>query len=140
MNQKQKVFNLLAKTGKTQLSKGRKMNFALADDLNAVLDEAMDALRMTSIQLEAAYEMVTEVIGQIPDPDSFYQDIEGAQTRLQMIVGRAQAASDELGVDPQDIRGYAEALDTLEDLKELDGQIADYGDAISPILGAAGLR
>lgn len=140
MNQKQKIFNLLAKTGKTQLSKGRKMNFALADDLNAALDEAMEAVRMTSIQLEAAYEMVAEVIGQIPDPDSFYQDIEGAATRLEMIVDRAQAASDELGVDPQDIRGYAEALDTLQDLKELDGQIADYGDAISPILGAAGLR
>ena len=140
MSQKQRIFDLLAKTSKTQLSKGREMNFALADDLNAALDEAMEALRMTSIQLEAAYEMVTEVIGQIPDPDLFYQDIEGAQTRLQIIVGRAQAASDELGVDPQDIRGYAEALDTLEDIKELDGQIAEYGDAISPILGAAGLR
>lgn len=140
MNQKQKIFNLLAKTGKTQFSKGRKVNFALADDLNVALDEAMEAVRMTSIQLEAAYEMVTEVIGQIPDPDSFYQDIEGARMRLNMIVVRAQTASDELGVDPQDIRGYAEALDTLEDFKELDGQIAEYGDAISPILGAAGLR
>lgn len=140
MSQKQKIFNMLAKTGKTQLSKGRKMNFALADDLNAALDEAMEAVRMTSIQLEAAYEMVTEVIGQIPDPDSFYQDIEGAGTRLEMIVDRAKSASDELGVNPEDIRGYAEALDTIQDLKELEGQIADYGDAISPILGAAGLR
>lgn len=141
MNQKQKIFNLLAKTGKTQMSKSRKVNFAIADDLDAALEEAMDSVRMTSIQIEAAYEMVAELIGQIPAPDTFYQDIEGPQTRLQMVIGRARAAAEELGIDPRDsISGFVEAEDIIQSFKEVEEAIGRYEDDMTAILAAGGLR
>jgi len=132
---------LFGKPANTKLSKARKIDFSLADELDAAYEEAQDALRMTSIQIDAAYELVSELIGQIPDPETFYQDIEGPQARLQMWVGRAQAAADELGIDPKDsINGYVEAIDIIESFKELEDTIASYKDDIDPILSASGLR
>ena len=101
----------------------------------------MDSVRMTSIQIEAAYEMVAELIGQIPDPDTFYMDIEGPQTRLQMVIGRARAAAEELGIDPRDsISGFVEAEDIVQSFKEVEEAIARYEDDMTAILAAGGLR
>lgn len=138
MSQQQRVYNLLAKVGKNN-EQGRKMKFAIADDLNTALEEASRVIETTSAQVEAAYETVADLIGRIPSADSFYEDTYGYSMRLDMAVTRAQSAAEELGIDPENVSGYSDALDLLERFKELDGAIADYRDAIEPILKVGGL-
>lgn len=139
MNQKQKIFNLLAKTGKTQLSKGRKMNFALADDLRATYDDARMGTGEIARSIDDAFETVTDLIGRIPDPGMFMYDVMQYENLLQEIIDRAESAASDLGVDPNSIDGYSNAKSFLEkDIENLKNTIGMYEREIAPILKAGG--
>ena len=144
MNTKKVVFAKLfsKEAAKTQkLSKQRKVQLSLADELGSVYEEARDAVRNTTERIDAAYELVSDLISRIPDPENFYQDIEGARTRLQVLIDRAQEASNDLGIDPSDsIDGFTQARDMLDTFLEVEDAIANYRDDINPILSASGLR
>ena len=144
MNTKKVVFNKLfsKEAQKAQkLSKQRKVQLSLADELGSVYEEARDAVRNTTERIDAAYELVSDLISRIPDPENFYQDIEGARTRLQVLIDRAQEASNDLGIDPSDsIDGFTQARDMLDTFLEVEDAIANYRDDINPILSASGLR
>ena len=144
MNTKKVVFaKLFSKEAKKaeKLSKQRKVQLSLADELSSVYEEARDAVRNTTERIDAAYELVSDLISRIPDPENFYQDIEGARTRLQVLIDRAQEASNDLGIDPSDsIDGFTQASDMLDTFLEVEDAIANYRDDINPILSASGLR
>jgi hypothetical protein len=144
MNTKKVVFAKLfsKEAAKTQkLSKQRKVQLSLADELGSVYEEARDAVRNTTERIDAAYELVSDLISRIPDPENFYQDIEGSRTRLQVLIDRAQEASNDLGIDPSDsIDGFTQARDMLDTFLEVEDAIANYRDDINPILSASGLR
>ena len=139
MNQKQKIFNLLAKTGKTQMSKSRKVNFALADDLRATYEDARMATGEISRSIDDAFETVTDLIGRIPDPGMFMYDVMQYENLLEEIIARAESAASDLGVDPTAIDGYNSAKSFLDkDVQQLKETIGMYEREIAPILKAGG--
>ncbi|RPJ57912.1 MAG: hypothetical protein EHM12_08640 [Dehalococcoidia bacterium] len=138
MNQKQRVFNMLAKTSKTQLGKTRNVKFSLADDLTKAYEEAESAASNISMQVEAAYEMVAEVIGQIPAPDSFLEDVDAASARLEVVINEARSGAEQLGIDPRDIPGFSEAEAAMTDLESVIQIVARYEADIVPILRVGG--
>ena len=139
MNQKQKIFNLLAKTGKTQMSKSRKVNFALADDLRATYEDARMATGEISRSIDDAFETVADLIGRIPDPGMFMYDVEQYQNLLEEVIARAESAADDLGVDPTAIDGYNSAKSFLDkEIENLKNTIGMYEREIAPILKAGG--
>ena len=139
MNQKQKIFNLLAKTGKTQMSKSRKVNFALADDLRATYEDARMGTGEISRSIDDAFETVTDLIGRIPDPNMFMYDVEQYENLLEEIIARAESAASDLGVDPTAIDGYNSAKSFLDkDVQQLKETIGMYEREIAPILKAGG--
>lgn len=139
MNQKQKIFNLLAKTGKTQMSKSRKVNFALADDLRSTYEDARMGTGEISRSIDDAFETVTDLIGRIPDPNMFMYDVEQYENLLEEIIARAESAASDLGVDPTAIDGYNSAKSFLDkDVQQLKETIGMYEREIAPILKAGG--
>lgn len=139
MNQKQKIFNLLAKTGKTQLSKGRKVNFALADDLRAAYEDARSGTSELTRSVDDAFQTVADLIGRIPDPNMFMYDVEQYETLLEEVIARAESAAADLGVDPTAIDGYNSAKSFLDnDIKNVKDTIEQYEREIGPILKAGG--
>ena len=129
---------MLSKLSK-QPEQGRRVKFALADDLRAAYDESEQAVRMTTEQIDAAYELVANLIGQIPNPDTFYEDIEGPKARLVAAMTKAMVAAEELGIDPSEaLDSYADAEEMLESLKDAEVKISEYFDEIEPILKLGG--
>lgn len=139
MNQKQKIFNLLAKTGKTQMSKSRNVKFSLADDLTKAYEDAESAAANISMQVEVAYETIAEAIGSIPAPDSFLEDVDAAAARLEMVINEARSGAEQLGIDPRDIPGYSEAEFAMESLTSVTELVARYEDEVTPLLRFGGL-
>lgn len=134
MNQKQKIFNLLAKTGKTQMSKSRNVKFSLADDLTTAYTEAEIAARNISEGIELAYETVSEAIMGVPAPESFFEDIDAAAMQLNAVLSEARSGAEQLGIDPRDIPGFSEAEDSMNTLEAVREAAARYEDDMIPIL------
>jgi hypothetical protein len=139
MNQKQTIFNLLAKKGKTQLSKGRKVNFALADDLRSAYEDTRSFTSELTRSVDDAFQTVADLIGRIPDPNMFMYDVEQYEIILEEVVARAESAAADLGVDPTAIDGYSSAKSYLEkEIPNLKDTIGQYEREIAPILKAGG--
>jgi len=139
MNQKQTIFNLLAKKGKTQLSKGRKVNFALADDLRAAYEDARSGASDLTRSVDDAFQTVTDLISRIPDPNEMMYDATLYESMLEEVIARAESAAADLGVDPTAIDGYDNAKSFIEnDIKNLKDTIEKYNSEIEPILKAGG--
>ena len=139
MNQKQKIFNLLAKTGKTQLSKGRKVNFALADDLRSAYEDTRSFTSELTRSVDDAFQTVADLISRIPDPNMYMYDVEQYETLLEEVIARAESAAADLGVDPTAIDGYNSAKSFLDnDIKNVKDTIEQYEREIGPILKAGG--
>ena len=139
MNQKQKIFNLLAKTSKTQLSKGRKVNFALADDLRAAYEDARSGTSELTRSVDDAFQTVADLISQIPDPGMMMYDLMQYESLLQEVLDRAENAAADLGVDPSAIEGYVTAEVFMnKDIPVLRDAIDKYNTEIEPILKAGG--
>ena len=138
MNQKQKIFNLLAKTGKTQISKSRKVNFALTDDLNEASRTAEEIFADITKSVTAAYDTVGDAIAKIPAPDSFYQDLDFAAMQLGPAINETRSAADQLGISPKDIPGFIEAETAMSFLEQAREIVGRYEDEIGPILRLGG--
>jgi uncharacterized hydantoinase/oxoprolinase family protein len=139
MNQKQRVFNMLAKTSKTQMSKSRKVNFALTDDLRAAYEDTRSFTSEISRSVDAAFETVVDLISRIPDPGMFMYDVEQYEIILEEVIARADSAAADLGVDPTAIDGYNSAKSFLEkEIPNLKDTIGQYEREIAPILKAGG--
>ena len=139
MNQKQKIFNLLAKTGKTQFSKGRKVNFALADDLRSAYEDTRSFTSELTRSVDDAFQTVADLISRIPDPNMYMYDVEQYETLLEEVIARAESAAADLGVDPTAIDGYNSAKSFLDnDIKNVKDTIEQYEREIGPILKAGG--
>ena len=139
MNQKQTIFNLLAKKGKTQLSKGRKVNFALADDLRVTYEEVRSGTSDLTRSVDDAFQTVADLISQIPDPGMMMYDLMQYESLLQEVLDRAENAAADLGVDPSAIEGYVTAEVFMnKDIPSLRDTIEKYNTEIDPILKAGG--
>jgi hypothetical protein len=139
MNQKQRVFNMLAKTSKTQMSKSRKVNFAIADDINEAFQDARVRGGEIMRSIDDAFNTVADLIAQIPAPDAFQEDLEMLAARLEEVLNNAENAAEQLGVDPNDIRGYSDAKDLLDnDIPNNMITLDMYRKEIEPILKAGG--
>ena len=139
MNQKQTIFNLLAKKGKTQLSRGRKVNFALADDLRAAYEDARSGTSELTRSVDDAFQTVADLIGQIPSPNEMMFDLMQYENMLEEVIARAESAAADLGVDPTAIDGYNSAKAFMDnDIKNLTDTIGQYEREIAPILKAGG--
>jgi hypothetical protein len=139
MNQKQTIFNLLAKKGKTQMSKSRKVNFALADDLREAYEDARRGASDLTRSVDAAFETVTDLISRIPDPNEMMYDASQYEMMLEEVIARAESAAADLGVDPTAIDGYNSAKSFIDnDMKNLQDTIGQYEREIAPILKAGG--
>ena len=139
MNQKQKIFNLLAKTGKTQMSKSRKVNFALADDLRSAYEDTRSFTSELTRSVDDAFQTVADLISRIPDPNMYMYDVEQYETLLEEVIARAESAAADLGVDPTAIDGYNSAKSFLDnDIKNVKDTIEQYEREIGPILKAGG--
>jgi len=139
MNQKQRVFNMLAKTSKTQMSKSRKVNFAIADDINEAFQDARVRGGEIMRSIDDAFDTVADLISQIPAPDTFQEDLEMLAARLEEVLNNAENAAEQLGVDPNDIRGYSDAKDLLDnDIPNNMITLDMYRKNIEPILRAGG--
>ena len=139
MNQKQTIFNLLAKKGKTQLSKGRKVNFALADDLRAAYEDARGGVSDLTRSVDDAFQTVADLISRIPSPNEMMFDLMQYESLLQEVLDRAESAAADLGVDPSAIDGYVTAEVFMnKDIPILKDMIDKYNTEIEPILKAGG--
>jgi hypothetical protein len=138
MNQKQRVFNMLAKTSKTKLGKTRNVKFSLADDLTKAYEDAESAASNISMQVEVAYEIVSDAIARIPSPDSFMEDLDSAAARLEIVINEARSGAEQLGIDTRDIPGFAEAEGAFLDISMVTEMVTRYEADIKPILRAGG--
>lgn len=138
MNQQQRVLNMLAKLSKTP-AQARRVQFALADDLR----EAYENARVTGGELvrgvDSAYEEVANLIGQIPDPETFMQDLDLIENRLDEVILRTESAAEALGVNAEDVSGYAEAKSYMDvEIPNLRETMRAYQNDIAPILKVGG--
>jgi len=152
MNQRQTIFNLLAKTSKTELRKGRKVNLSIAD-------EAADAVRQLEDALSDLYEVTTntqsainditrslqEAIGLAPGLDEVQASLNVfsvAFDKANQVADNFKRAADVLGIDPadsQDFSGLVNAIEqsgtaTFDALRTRD-QANDLMDVIADIQG-----
>lgn len=138
MSQQQRVLNMLAKLSKTP-AQARRVQFALADDLR----EAYENARVTGGELvrgvDSAYEEVANLIGQIPDPETFMQDLDLIENRLDEVLLKTESAAEALGVDPSDVSGYLSAKSYMDDeIPALRQTMQAYKNDIAPILKVGG--
>jgi len=128
MNQKQRVFNMLAKTSKTQLSKGRKVNFAIAD-------EAQEALRQLDLASSALAEMTTtsenrtmNIIRMLEEAidlsirntaddgmQAYLDSYDEAFGKANELADKFKQAAEALGIDPYDSEAFSELVEAIED-------------------------
>lgn len=139
MNQKQKIFDLLAAKSKTKMGKTRKVDLSLADDLRTAYEDVRAGTSELVRSVDAAFETVTDLIGRIPDPGEMMYDATQYEMMLEEVIARAESAAADLGVDPSAIDGYNSAKSFLnKEIKNLADTIGQYEREIAPILKAGG--
>ena len=120
MDQKQKIFNLIAKTAKTQLSATRKVKFALTDDLLELSKEASDLNR----DAFAKYQEYEELQNQYSEDlramqmllDQSKEEAEVLLDEIQSKYRQVESASSDIGIEiPDRVQiAYDDAVEYLQ--------------------------
>jgi hypothetical protein len=124
MNQKQRVFNMLAKTSKTQLSKGRKVNLAIADEAADAIREMEDATSELYVAINNTQSAVNDItrslqeaIGLAPGLDQVQDSLNAynvAFNKANQVADKFKNAADALGIDPYDSQDFSGLVDAIE--------------------------
>jgi hypothetical protein len=120
MNQKQRIFDLLAKTQGTKLSKNRKVKFALVDDLLEFSREAENLNReaFANIQeyeeLEAQYQEDLRAMRMLIEAKQ--EEAKQLMSNVEAKFNQVKSASSDLGVEISDeaYNAYEDSLRYLE--------------------------
>jgi len=120
MNQKQRIFDLLAKTQGTKLSKNRKVKFALVDDLLELSREAENLNReaFANIQeyeeLEAQYQEDLRAMRMLIEAKQ--EEAKQLMSNVEAKFNQVKSASSDLGVEISDdaYNAYEDSLRYLE--------------------------
>lgn len=127
MDQKQKIFNLIAKTAKTQLSATRKVKFAIADEAAEALrqlDLAMSALEEMTISSESRtaniVRMLEDAIGlsvrntREDSMQAYLDSFDEAFGKANDVADKFKQAAESLGIDPYDSDAFRELVEAIE--------------------------
>ena len=124
MDQRQRIFNMLSKTSKTQLS--RKLELSLSDDASSAATD----LKSLFSEVNGVTDKIDEVISRAR---SVYAEIQQIQNALQVsydialrVKGDIEESADSLGIDPEIIGGYNDLSNAI-DMAEVNAEdLASY--------------
>lgn len=152
MNQKQRIFDLLAKTSKTQLSKAGKVKLSIADeaaDAISKLEDALSELNELTADEQNAVNDITRLLQQAVGLASGLDQVQGALNVFNIAFDRAnqvadnfKRAADTLGIDPFDSADFSALVESIEqsgtatfDAMRVRDQSSDIMDIIDEIQG-----
>ena len=152
MNQKQRIFDLLAKTSKTQLSKDGKVKLSIADeaaDAISKLEDALSELNQLTADEQSAVNDITRLLQQALGLASGLDQVQGALNVFNIAFDRAnqvadnfKRAADALGIDPFDSADFSALVESIEqsgtatfDAMRVRDQSNDIMDIIDEIQG-----
>ena len=126
MNQKQSIFNLLAKKPATKLSASRKVKLSLIDDLGSVVNQAQNSSSTFFGRLREMSDIYEQIDGLFQilytlqeDMDSDNQSNEIILERITELTEQARDAAGALGIAPQEIEGFQNAENTIENYNNI---------------------
>lgn len=123
MSQTQRIYNMLAKSGKTDLS--RKVKFAIADEAGEALrqlDEAAAELEEVSNNTQSTINDIVRsleaAVGLAPGLDGIQESLNkynDAFGKANEVADKFKQASEALGIDPFDSDAFSELVDAIQD-------------------------
>jgi hypothetical protein len=132
MNLKKEIFERISSIEKVELSETKKIELALVDDLNDVVDEGKrilslqeDGLKWYNKAVEFHKEflkVLTDSIGVIQSSEKY---IPKLPEQILTISGKISKQATELGLDAKQIKGYNEALKIAGQLSDNSGRSKD---------------
>ena len=103
MNQKQSIFNLLAKKPATKLSASRKVKMASVNELQALLDDLSDYITQNNRSVSALNQAAEEVTFTATDVLLYWERVQSAGEEV-------LSSANELGMDAYSIPAVGEYL------------------------------